>query len=141
MSLAFGLTKAITTSYIATSLGARYLADPTANESLFVAGRVADGLRAGLQDMDTYPLAAIWVLLALLPSAAGLGRAVRIMGWVLAAALVFDGVLHLASIDSPFFVVVVLVSPPYFFILGNWLKRISRNELVMNPTGSRTASA
>jgi len=141
MSLAFGLTKAITTSYIATSLGARYLAEPTAKESLFAAGKLADGLRAGLQDMDTYPLAAIWVLLALLPSAAGLGRAVRIMGWVLAAALVFDGVLHLAGIDSPFFVVVVLVSPPYFFILGNWLKRISRNGLVMNPTASRTASA
>jgi len=128
MSLAFGLTKAITTSYIATSLGARYLADPSANESLF-AGKVADGLRAGLQDMDTYPLAAIWVLLALLPSAAGLGRVARIMGLVLASALVFDGVLHLASIDSPLFLVVVLVSPPYFFILGNWLKRISRNGL------------
>src|SRR2546427_12564889 len=120
MSLAFGLTKAITTSYIATSLGARYLADPSANESLFAAGKVADGLRAGLQDMDTYPLAAIWVLLALLPSAARLGCTVRIMGWVLASALILDGVVHLVGVDSPLFAVVVAVSPPYFFLMGGW---------------------
>jgi len=140
MSLAFGLTKAITTSYIATSLGARYLADPSAKESLFAAGKVADGLRAGLQDMDTYPLAAIWVLLALLPSAARLGRAVRIMSWALASALILDGVVHLVGVDSPLFVVVVAVSPPYFFLMGSWLKRVSRNDLVLDSAG-RAASA
>jgi hypothetical protein len=133
ISLAFGLTKAITSSYLATSLGATYLADPTAKDSLLAAGKVADGLRAGLQDMDTYSLAAIWVMLALVPSNAELGRTVRIMGWILASALILDGLIHLLGVDSPLFVVVVLVSPFYFFLLGNWLKRLSRNGLV---TGS-----
>ena len=55
ISLAFGLTKAITTSYLATTLGAAYLAEPTEQTNLLAVGKVADGLRAGLQDMDTYP--------------------------------------------------------------------------------------
>jgi len=141
ISLAFGLTKGITTSYLATALGAAYLANPTEQTSLLAAGKVADGLRAGLQDMDTYPLVAIWVLLSLLPASAGLGRATRIMGWVLASALILDGVLHLVGVDSPLFVVVVVVSPPYFFLLGSWLKRVSRNSLALDSAGSRAASA
>jgi hypothetical protein len=91
--------------------------------------------------MDTYPLVAIWVLLALLPAIARLGRAARIMSWVLASALMLDGVLHLFGVDSPLFVVVVLVSPPYFFLLGSWLKRVSRDGLVLDSAGSRAASA
>ena len=141
ISLAFGLTKAITTSYLATTLGAAYLAEPTEQTNLLAAGKVADGLRAGLQDMDTYPLVAIWVLLSLLPASAGLGRATRIMGWVLASALILDGVLHLVGVDTPIFVVVVVVSPPYFFLLGSWLKRVSRNNLALDSAGSRAASA
>ena len=140
ISLAFGLAKGITTSYLATTLGAAYLANPTEQTSLLAAGKVADGLRAGLQDMDTYPLVAIWVLLSLLPASAGLGRAARIMGWVLASALILDGVLHLVGVDSPLFAVVVVVSPPYFFLMGSWLKRISRNDLVLDSAG-RAASA
>ena len=140
ISLTFGLTKAITTSYLATTLGAAYLAEPTERASLLTAGKVADGLRAGLQDMDTYPLVAIWVLLSLLPASAGLGRAARIMGWVLASALLLDGVLHLVGVDSPLFLVVIVVSPPYFFVLASWLKRLSRNGLVLNSAGSGAAA-
>jgi len=140
ISLAFGLTKGITTSYLATTLGAAYLANPTEQTSLLAAGKVADGLRAGLQDMDTYPLVAIWVLLSLLPASAGLGRVARIMGWIVASALILDGLLHLVGIDSPLFLVVVLISPPYFFLLGSWLKRISRGALVLDPARSRSAS-
>ena len=141
ISLAFGLTKAITSSYLATTLGAAYLAEPTEQTSLLAGGKVADGLRAGLEDMDTYPLVAIWVLLSLLPTIAGLGRATRIMGWVLASALILDGVVHLVGVDSPLFLVVVVVSPPYFFLLGSWLKRVSRNNLALDSAGSRVASA
>jgi hypothetical protein len=141
ISLAFGLAKAITTSYLATTLGGAYLAEPSELASLLAAGKVADGLRAGLQDMDTYPLVAIWVLLSLLPASAGLGRAVRIMGWILASALILGGLLQLVGIDTPLFLVVVLISPPYFFLLGSWLKRISRGALVLDPAPSRAAVA
>lgn len=63
------------------------------------------------------------------------------MSWVLASALILDGVVHLVGVDSPLFVVVVLVSPPYFFLLGSWLKRVSRNDLVLDSAGSPAASA
>jgi hypothetical protein len=141
ISLAFGLAKGITTSYLATTLGAAYLANPTEQTSLLAAGKVADGLRAGLQDMDTYPLVAIWVLLSLLPASAGLGRAARIMGWILASALILGGLLQLIGVDNPLFLVVVLISPPYFFLLGSWLKRISRGAVVPDPARSQSASA
>ena len=141
ISLAFGLAKGITTSYLATTLGAAYLANPTEQTSLLAAGKVADGLRAGLQDMDTYPLVAIWVLLSLLPASARLGRVARIMGWILASAFILAGLLQLVGIDNPLFLVVVLISPPYFFLLGSWLKRISRGALVLDPARSRSASA
>jgi hypothetical protein len=140
ISLAFGLGKAITTSYLATTLGG-YLANPTEQASLLAAGKVADGLRAGLQDMDTYPRVAIWVLLSLLPASAGLGRAVRIMGWILASALILGGLLQLVGIDNPLFLVVVLISSPYFFLLGSWLKRISRGGLVLDPAPPPAAAA
>src|SRR3989449_6794720 len=81
------------------------------------------------------PLVAIWVLLSLLPASAGLGRAARIMGWVLASALILDGVVHLVGVDSPLFVVIVAVSPPYFFLMRSWLKRLSRNDLVLDSAG------
>ena len=90
--------------------------------------------------MDTYPLVAIWVLLSLLPASAGLGRVARIMGWIVASALILDGLLQLVGIDTPLFLVVVLISPPYFFLLGSWLKRISRGALVLDPARSRSAS-
>ena len=80
------------------------------------------------------------LLLSLLPASAGLGRVARIMGWIVASALILDGLLHLVGIDSPLFLVVVLISPPYFFLLGSWLKRISRGALVLDPARSRSAS-
>src|SRR3977135_2318543 len=93
-----------------------------------------------LQDMDTYPLVAIWVLLSLLPARPGRGRAARIWGGILASALILGGLLQLVGIDNPLCLVVVLIAPPYFLLLGSWLKRISRGALVLDPARSRSAS-
>src|SRR5262249_31607193 len=81
--LVVGLTKALTSVYIITSLGALYLATPLSSRAAFLpVGTLAQGLRQGLQDMDTYGVVAVWLLIAFLPSA-GMPRLVRWLGVVM----------------------------------------------------------
>src|SRR5215472_16464951 len=76
--LVVGFTKALTSVYIITSLGALYLATPLSGRAEFLpVGTLAQGLRQGLQDMDTYGVVAVWLLLALLPRATGIPRLLR----------------------------------------------------------------
>lgn len=126
LQMLFGMAKAVTSGYIATGLGAAYLsADAAARASFLPAGIVAGNLRTGLQDMDTYAVVVLVLLFAVLPRPSRIPRAVRIIGPVIAVALsVADPLLSLVGVhDAPTFFLVIVLFPPYFFILGTWLKR------------------
>jgi hypothetical protein len=123
LQMAFGMDKAVTTSYIATSLGAAYLSANQASSAAFLpVGVAASALRTGLQEMDTYSVVAMLILLSVLPVASSLPRAVRIIGGLIAGALVVDGLLGLFGLQTPLFFLVIVLYPAYFFILGSWLK-------------------
>ena len=112
-----GLTKALTSVYIATSLGASYLAANAAGKAaLLPLGGVVGGLRQGLQDMDTYGLIVVWVLIMLLPKATGMPRWVR---W-LSLAMSVGYLLPFGPIG--FFIFTLLI-PFWAFLLGRWLLR------------------
>lgn len=99
------------------SLGASYLtANAAGKAALLPLGGVAAGIRQGLQDLDTYPLIAAWVLIALLPKATGIPRLVRWLGVALAVAFL----LPFGPIG--FFIATVL-RPVWAIPLGRWLKR------------------
>ena len=113
-----GLTKALTSVYMVTSLGASYLAASAVGKAaLLPLGGVVGGLRQGLQDMDTYGLIAAWVVIALLPKATGMPRWVRWLGLAMSVG-------YLLPFDGPigFFIFTLLISF-WAFLLGRWLLR------------------
>jgi hypothetical protein len=113
-----GLTKGFTSFYMATSLGASYLAaDAAGKAALLPLGGVVGGMRQGLQDMDTYGIIVTWVLIALLPKATGMPRWVRWLSLAMSVALLlpFGGPIG-------FFIFTLLV-PFWAFLLGRWLLR------------------
>jgi len=112
-----GLTKALTSAYIITSLGSLYLATPLSGRGAFLpVGTLAQGLRQGLQDMDTYGVVAVWLLIALLPGATGIPRLVRWLGVVMSIAIL-----------QPWwdlgFPLALLLAAVWAILLGLWLKR------------------
>ncbi|HEX6554325.1 MAG TPA: hypothetical protein VF026_16285 [Ktedonobacteraceae bacterium] len=115
--LVVGFTKALTSVYIITSLGTLYLATPLSGRAAFLpVGTLAQGLRQGLQDMDTYGVIAVWLLLALLPAATGMPRLVRWLGVVMTIAILqpwWDFGFPLA----------LLLAAVWAISLGLWLKR------------------
>jgi len=113
-----GLTKALTSFYMVTSLGASYLAANVAGKAaLLPLGGVVGGLRQGFQDMDTYTLIVVWVLIALLPKATGMPRWVRWLGLAISVG-------YLLPFDSPIgFFIFTLLIPFWAFLLGRWLLR------------------
>ena len=113
-----GLTKALTSVYMVTSLGASYLAASAVGKvALLPLGGVVGGLRQGFQDMDTYTLIVVWVLIALLPKATGMPRWVRWLGLAMSVG-------YLLPFDGPigFFIFTLLISF-WAFLLGRWLLR------------------
>jgi len=117
-SMILGLTKALTSVDMATSLGASYLAaNAVGKAALLPLGGVVGGLRQGLQDMDTYGLIVAWVLITLLPKATGMPRWVR---WLSLAM----SVGYLLPFDGPIgFFTFTLLIPFWAFLLGRWLLR------------------
>ena len=112
-----GLTKAFTSVYMATSLGASYLAaNAVGKAALLPLGGVVAGLRQGLQDMDTYGLIVALILITLLPKATGMPRWVR---W-LSVAMSVAWLLPFGPIG--FFITTLLI-PFWAFLLGRWLLR------------------
>jgi hypothetical protein len=113
-----GLTKAFTSVYMVTSLGASYLAASAVGKvALLPLGGVVGGLRQGLQDMDTYGLIAAWVVIALLPKATGMPRWVRWLGLAMSVG-------YLLPFDGPIgFFIFTLLIPIWAFLLGRWLLR------------------
>jgi hypothetical protein len=117
LQMVLGLTKGLTSAYMATSLGASYLAANAAGKAaLLPLGGVVGGLRQGLQDMDTYGLIVAWVLITLLPKATGMPRWVRWLSLAMSVAFL----LPFGSIG--FFIFTLLI-PFWAFLLGRWLLR------------------
>lgn len=115
--LVVGVTKALTSAYIIPSLGTLYLATPLSGKGAFLpVGTLAQGLRQGLQDMDTYGVIAVWLMLALLPRATSMPRLVR---WL--------GVFMTVAILQPWwdfgFPLALLLAAIWAILLGLWLKR------------------
>jgi hypothetical protein len=112
-----GFTKALNSFIALTTLGNAYLgADPTQRIALQSAAMGVDGLRMALQWMDSLGVMMVWILVSLLPAAAGIPRVVRWLGWVMAAAILSP---------DPAFLLVVLLSPVWLFFLGRWLRRLA----------------
>jgi hypothetical protein len=116
-----GATKAYSSLFTFTSLGAAYVAGDAALRATFIpAAMAADGLRQALQQMDSFGVAVIWIIISLFPSASALPRAVRWLGWMLAFALMGP---------DPGFLLVLLLGPVWMFLLGRWLKRLPVAEV------------
>src|SRR5437588_3772236 len=112
-----GFTKALTSVYIATSLGTLYLATPLSGKGAFLpVGTLAQGLRQGLQDMDTYGVVAVWLMVALLPGATAIPRLVRWLGAVMTVAILQPW----WDLGSP---LALLLPAVWAILLGLWLKR------------------
>jgi len=111
-----GFTKALSSWFTFTHLGAAYVSgDAALRATLLPVAAGEYGLRDALQWMDSLGVLAIWVSVSLLPSSAGLPRAVRWLGWIMALAILSPG---------PAFLLVVLLSLPWLLLLGRWLKRL-----------------
>ncbi len=113
-----GLTKGLTSLFTFTQLGAAYVTGDAALQRLLLpvaAGQF--GMRQGLEFMDSSGVAAIFVMISLLPDTrGGVPRVVRWLGWILAVALLIP--------VGPTFLVVVLLAPVWQFLLGRWLKSL-----------------
>ncbi|GAC1309639.1 MAG: hypothetical protein NVSMB27_46870 [Ktedonobacteraceae bacterium] len=115
LQMVLGLTKGLTSVYMADSLGASYLAANAAGKAVLLPlGGVVGALRQGLQDMDTYGLIVAWVLIALLPKETGMPRWVRWLSLTMSVAFL----LPFGPIG--FFIFTVLI-PVWAFFLGRWL--------------------
>ena len=123
MLMAF--TKALFYSFSFTSLGTAYLAaDATQRATLLPVAESLSGLHSSLQWMDSFGVMSIWILVSLLPQDAGLPRAVRWLGWVMTIGILTPG---------PGFLLVVLLSPFWLFLLGRWMKGLTIEHTVSIP--------
>ena len=114
--MVIGFTKALSSWFTFAHLGAAYVrGDEALRATLIPVAAGEFGLRDALQWMDSLGVLAIWVSVSLLPSSAGLPRAVRWLGWIMAVAILSP---------DPAFLVVVLMSLPWLLLLGRWLRRL-----------------
>jgi hypothetical protein len=112
-----GFTKGLFSAYTFTSLGAAYLgADEALRATVVTVATAADGLHTALQWMDSYGSMFVWMLVSLLPISVGLPRPVRWLGWIMTLGILTPG---------PGFLLVVLLSPFWLFLLGRWMKRLT----------------
>jgi len=115
-----GFTKGLSSLLMFTSLGTAYIASDAALRMTFIPAAMAtEGLRQALQQMDSFGVAVIWIIISLLPPNTTMPRAVRWLGWILAFALLGP---------DPGFLLVILLSPIWLFLLGRWMKRLSRAD-------------
>jgi hypothetical protein len=123
MLLAF--TKALFNFFAFTDLGAAYLAaGPTARAALLPVAQALSGLHTALQWMDSFGVMFVWILVSLLPEAANLPRPVRWLGWIMTFGILVPG---------PGFLLVVLLSPFWLFLLGRWLKGLAGAQVFSQP--------
>jgi len=112
--MVIGFTKGLFASFTFTGLGAAYInADQTFRATLIAIASAANGLHNALQWMDSFGSMFVWILVALLPPSTGLPRSVRWLGWIMTLGILSPG---------PGFLLVVLLSPFWLFLLGRWMK-------------------
>jgi len=117
-----GFTKGLITSYVFPRLGMAYLtADPTLRLALIPVAGAMDGLRTALQWMDSLGVMFGWILVSLLPQSSELPRPIRWLGWIMAFGILVPEWIF------PGFLLVILLSPPWLFLLGRWMKRLTLN--------------
>ncbi len=111
-----GFAKILISAHTFTALGAAYITGDAALKAILIpVATSADALNQGLQQMDSIGVAIVWVLIALLPAAVGLPRSIRWLSWILVVALMGP---------DPGFLLVVLLSPVWMFLMGRWLKHL-----------------
>jgi hypothetical protein len=111
-----GSTKALITIMSFNQLVSAYVhADAALRAALIPMAASQDGLRMALQWMDSLGVLCVWVLVSVLPAATGRARAVRWLGWIMAVAILSP---------DPSFLLVVLLSPAWLYLLGRWMKRL-----------------
>jgi len=114
-----GFTKGLFSSFTFSQLGSAYLtADSTGRATLISIAAAMGGLHSALQWMDSYGSMFVWILVSLLPSSSGLPRSVRWLGWIMTLGILTPG---------PGFLLVVLLSPFWLFMLGRWMMRVAGN--------------
>ena len=112
-----GFTKGLIASYVFPRLGIAYIAaDPVLRSALIPFASAMDGLRMALQRMDSLGVMFGWILVSLLPRSSTLPRSIRWLGWIMVVAILSP---------DPAFVLVVLLCPPWLFLLGRWMKRLA----------------
>ena len=115
-----GFTKGLIASYVFPRLGMAYLtADITIRSALIPVASAMDGLRMAMQWMDSLGVMFVWILVSLLPRSSNLPRSIRWLGWIMAFGILVPQSLF------PGFLLVVLLSPPWLFLLGRWMKRLA----------------
>jgi hypothetical protein len=118
-------TKALFYSFSFTKLGTAYLAaDSTQRATLLPVAEALSGLHSALQWMDSFGVMFIWILVSLIPEVANLPRAVRWLGWIMTFGILTPG---------PGFLLVVLLSPFWLFLLGRWMKSLINEQIVSHP--------
>lgn len=114
-----GYTKGLISSYVFTQLGSAYLtADANLRVTLIPMANAMEGLRNALQWMDSLGVMFVWILISLLPQSTNLPRPVRWFGWIMTFGILLPDPL-------PGFLLVILLSPPWLFLLGRWMKRLT----------------
>jgi hypothetical protein len=115
-----GFTKGLVASYVFPRLGVAYLAaDPTLRSLLIPMASALDGLRTAMQWMDSLGVMFCWILVSLLPQSSHLPRPIRWLGWIMTFGILVPQLLF------PGFLLVVLLSPPWLFLLGRWMRRLT----------------
>ncbi len=113
-----GFTKGLISSITFTQLGSAYITgDAALRAALIPAANVDYGLRMALQRMDSLGVMFVWMLISLLPQATNLPRSVRWLGWIMALGILAP---------DPGFLLVILLSPIWLFLLGRWMKRLTQ---------------
>jgi hypothetical protein len=116
-----GFTKGLFASFAFPQLGSAYLtADPTLRASIIVTADAMEALHNAMQWMDSLGVMFVWIIVSLLPSTLSLPRGVRWLGWIMAIAILSP---------DPAFLLVVLLSPFWLFMLGRWMKSLSQNRI------------
>src|SRR5215212_614585 len=115
-----GFTKGLIASYVFPRLGLAYLAaDPALRSALIPVASAMDGLRTAMQWMDSLGVMFGWILVSLLPQSSNLPRPIRWLGWIMAFGILVPETIF------PGFLLVILLSPPWLFLLGRWMKRLT----------------
>lgn len=126
--MVMGFTKALITIMSFNRLGAAYIHAGSSLQSFLIPVAASqDGVRMAMQWMDSLGVLCIWVLVSWLPSAAGLPRIVRWLGWIMAVAILSP---------DPAFLLVILLSPAWLFLLGRWMKNLVPSSEAMSDLSS-----